>query len=160
MSSLDAHKKKLLKWTEEETAAKSSLPVKKGPYARLLPNVGVPKILPDRKFPILRCVLKSCSHPNAVTVILLTLIAFLHPRSLSFILSRPSLPENTALYLQCGAGLCCFTADNMQASFWDCVFHWEAVADIEAYSVSHYGKRDEENNACSQWQARGFEVDC
>lgn len=37
-----------------------------------------PKILPDRKFPILRRILKSRSYPNAVTVILLTLIAFLH----------------------------------------------------------------------------------
>lgn len=74
-------------------------PCEKGPCARLLPNVGVPKILPDRKFPILRCVLKSRSHPNAVTVILLTLIAFLHPSSLSFTLSLcPSL----TLYFICG----------------------------------------------------------
>lgn len=61
--------------------------MKKGPCTQLLPNVGVPKILADRKFPILRRVLQSCNHPNAVTVFLLTLIAFLHPCSLSFTLS-------------------------------------------------------------------------
>lgn len=96
--------------------------VKKKPCDRLLPNVGVPKILPDRKFPILSRVLKSCSHPNAVTVILLTLIAFLHPCSLSFILSLcPSLPENTVCYQQYIAALCWFTADNMLTSSWDYV---------------------------------------
>lgn len=25
------------------------------------------------------------------------------------------------------------TADNMWVSFWDCVFHWEAIADNNAY---------------------------
>lgn len=63
-----------------KTAEKALSPFlcEEGQGTRLLPNVGVPKILPDRKFPILRRILKSCGHPNAVTVILLTLIAFLH----------------------------------------------------------------------------------
>lgn len=139
MCSLDARKKNLFKQTKEETAEKVLSPFlcgkkTKNPCDRLLPNVGVPKILPDRKFPILRRVLKSWSHPNAVTVILLTLIAFLHPCSLSFILSLcPSLAENTIRYLQYGAGLCWFTADNMLTSYWDCVSHWEATADNELY---------------------------
>lgn len=82
MRSLNTHKKNF-KWTKEERAEKalSLSPCEKGPCVRLLPNVGVPKILSDRKFPILRCVLKSCGHPNAVTVILLALIASLHPHS-------------------------------------------------------------------------------
>lgn len=128
--------KKTDKW---RNSRKSSLPLplwkkKQQLCDRLLPNVGVPKILLDRKFPILRRVLKSCSHPNAVTVILLTLIAFLHPRSLSFILSLcPSVIENAVRYLQCGPGLCWFTADNMSTSSWDCVSHWEVIADSEVY---------------------------
>lgn len=57
---------KTFKRTKVETVEKalSPSPCEKRPCDRLLPNVGVPKILLDRKFPILRCVLKSCSHPN------------------------------------------------------------------------------------------------
>lgn len=95
---------------QKKKVQKKLPPCEKGPCARLLPNVGVPKILPDRKFPILRCVLKSCSHSNAVTVILLTLIASLHPHSvpLSF-----SFREHCTFYLQYRAGLRCFTADSV-----------------------------------------------
>ena len=137
MRSSDARKKKKQLYTDKRRNCRKSSPPslsvkKKGPCARLLPTVGVPKILPDRKFPLLRCILKSCSHPNAVTVILLTIITSLHPRSLSFILSlRPSPAQNTVLYLSCGAGLCWFTADNMKASSWDCVFLRAVIADSE-----------------------------
>lgn len=74
------------KWKNKENAL-PPLSVKKGPCTQLLLNVGVPKILADRKFPILRRVLQSCSRLNGVIVFLLTLIAFLHPCSLSFTLS-------------------------------------------------------------------------
>lgn len=82
MHSLNTQKKPLN--GQKRNVQKKLFPLstsEKGPCAaRLLPtNVGVPKILSDRKFPILRCVLKSCGHPNAVTVILLALIASLHP---------------------------------------------------------------------------------
>lgn len=115
---------------QKKKVQKKLPPCEKGPCARLLPNVGVPKILPDRKFPILRCVLKSCSHSNAVTVILLTLIASLHPHSvpLSF-----SFREHCTFYLQYRAGLRCFTADSVQASSWDFMSHWEVIADSEVY---------------------------
>lgn len=81
-----SHKNKLQ--TDKRTCRKKpglslSLSACEKDCARLLPNVGVPKIPTDRKFPILICVLTSCSHMNAVTVILLTLITFLHPCCLS-----------------------------------------------------------------------------
>lgn len=85
MHSLDI--KKNFKWRKEMKKKKKKALYQKGPCTQLLPNVGVPKILAGRKFPILRRVLQSCSHPNAVTLFLLTPIAFLHPCSLSFTLS-------------------------------------------------------------------------
>lgn len=100
----------------------------------LLPNVGVPKILPDRKFPILRCILKSRSHPNAVTVTLLTLIAFLHPPVLHSVPLPFSHREHCTLSNVRSSVICWVTADNMSASSRDFVFQWEVIADSEAYS--------------------------
>ena len=133
------------------------LPVKKGPCARLLPNVGVPKILPDRKFPILRCVLKSRCHPNAVTVILLTLIAFLHPSSLSFILSL--CPSLTLLYLWQGAGLCWFAADNVRPSCWDRVFRRAVIADSEAHFSGVTGATIWQKSGTKHMYACSLEMD-
>ena len=152
--------KKNFKCTKEESAEKSSLPVKKGPCARLLPNVGVPKILPDRKFPILRCVLKSCSHPNAVTIILLTLIASLHPHYVPPSL-RPSPPRKTGLYLQYGAGLCwlllitCGWASGTVCS----TGRWLLITMHTSPCFSLGATIRQENRVYSQWHACNFEIE-
>ena len=152
--------KKNFKCTKEESAEKSSLPVKKGPCARLLPNVGVPKILPDRKFPILRCVLKSCSHPNAVTIILLTLIASLHPHYVPPSL-RPSPPRKTGLYLQYGAGLCwlllitCGWASGTVCS----TGRWLLITMHTSPCFSLGATICQENRVYSQWHACNFEIE-
>lgn len=158
---------------QKKKLQKKLSPCEKGHCARQLPNVGVPKILPDRKFPILRRVLKSRSHPNAVTVILLTLIAFLHPSSLSFILSVcPSLSESSALYLQQGyAGLLLITCTPALGTVCP-TGRWLLIARHVSLCCSVAGamicgakkhiavKANVENNACSQWHACNSAIDC
>lgn len=89
--------KTAFKWTKEETTPVSRSPCEKKPLQTATTEHGSSKNSPDRKFPILECILKSCRHSYAFIVILLTEIASL----LSLLSVCPSMPENSMLGFIC-----------------------------------------------------------